>query len=336
MRNLAIATALLACTASALAEPPEALVDRLRESMVKVHVDTRGGGRGLGSGVVVSENFVATNCHVLGNTGGVGISKRGVYYIPVALKADWKHDICLLRFENLPLAPVPLGDSRRLRYEQRVFSIGYPLAAVRPLVTHGKIKGLYQFHGSPVIRASSSFRLGASGSAMLDENGALIGINTFMSPGPRNYFYSMPVDWIKALLVSGDETTSLAQKESPFWDAPEEEQPYFMRVVIPALGEHWQTLAEIAGQWCNAEPDSAEAWYYLGLAEERRGNDAAANVYLQKALSLNPQHADALLEIGMIASRLGNEAELRRVALILDVLDIDAAATLRKATASSN
>ena len=336
MRKLAIAAILLASAASALAEPTEALVDQLRESMVKVHVDTRGGGRGLGSGVVVSENLVATNCHVLANTGGVGISKRGVYYIPVALKADWKHDICLLRFESLPLEPVQLGDSDQLRYEQPIFSIGYPMAAVRPLVTYGKIKGLYRLDGSPVIRASSSFRLGASGSAMLDENGALIGINTFMSPGPRNYFYSMPVSWIKALLVSGDETVSLEQKQSPFWDAPEEQQPYFMRVVIPALGEHWEALGQIAEQWCNAEPDNAEAWYYLGLAEERQGNDDTANIYLQKALALNPQHADALLEIGMIASRQGNTAEVQRVGLILNGLDTDAAETLRKATTLSN
>ena len=98
MRELMIASILLVWAAAALAEPSEALLSQLRDSMVKVHVDTRGGGRGLGSGVVVSENLVATNCHVLANTGGVGISKRGVYYIPVALKADWKHDICLLRF----------------------------------------------------------------------------------------------------------------------------------------------------------------------------------------------------------------------------------------------
>jgi serine protease Do len=187
-----------------------------------------------------------------------------------------------------------------------------------------------------VIRASSSFRLGASGSAMLDQNGALIGINTFMSPGPRSYFYSMPVDWIKALLVSGDETTSLEQKEAPFWDAPEAEQPYFMRVVIPALGEHWQTLARIAEEWVNDEPDNAEAWYYRGMAEERQGNDDDAHVYLQKALKLNPQHADALLEIGLIASRQGDEAELRRVGLILNGLDADAAEALRKATTVSN
>ena len=331
MRELMIASILLVWAAAALAEPSEALLSQLRDSMVKVHVDTRGGGRGLGSGVVVSENMVATNCHVLANTGGVGISKRGVYYIPVALKADWKHDICLLRFENLPLKPVALGDSTRLRYEQPVFSIGYQLAAQRPLATYGKIKALYPLDGNPVIRASSSFRLGASGSAMLDEDGALIGINTFMSPGPRSYFYSMPVAWIKALLVSGDETTSLAQKQQPFWNATEDQQPYFMRVVIPALSEHWQSLGQIAEQWCNAEPDNAEAWYYLGLAEERQGNDSAANTYLQKALALNPQHADALFEIGMIASRQGNEAEVQRVGLILNGLDADAAEALRKA-----
>ncbi|HYG12752.1 MAG TPA: tetratricopeptide repeat protein, partial [Methylophilaceae bacterium] len=122
-----------------------------------------------------------------------------------------------------------------------------------------------------------------------------------------------------------------AQKEQPFWHAAEDQQPYFMRVVIPALSEHWQSLGQIAEQWCNAEPGNAEAWYYLGLAEERQGNDNAAYTYLQKALALNPQHADALFEIGMIASRQGDKAEVQRVGLILNGLDTDAAEALRKA-----
>ena len=89
MRELMIASILLVCAAPAQAEPSEALLSQLRDSMVKVHVDTRGGGRVLGSGVVVSENMVATNCHVLANTGvNVHMISQGASEINISVVVD--------------------------------------------------------------------------------------------------------------------------------------------------------------------------------------------------------------------------------------------------------
>lgn len=331
MHDWVIAALVMCCSIPALAEPPDALVTEIRNSVVKVHVGTPGGGRGLGSGVVVSENYVATNCHVLANAVGVSVSKLGQNFIPVALKADWKHDVCLLRFEELPLKPVVLGDEQQLVYEQPVFSIGFPLGSPRPQVTYGKIEALYPLDDSRIIRASSSFRLGASGSAMLQDDGKLIGINTFKSPGRNSYFYSVPVKWIKQLLLSKDEATSLQQKDLPFWDAPEELRPFFMRVVPPLIAEQWAQLDDIARSWSEAEPGNAEAWYYQGLAQQHQGHQAEASADYQKALLLNPQHADALLESGILASKRGDQDEVQRVSLILNGLDADTAEALRNA-----
>lgn len=331
MREFVIAGLVMVCSSLAWAEPSDQLVAELRNSVVKVHVDIANGGRGLGSGVVVSENYVATNCHVLANALGVSVTRLGENFIPVALRADWKHDICLLRFEKLPLKPVTLGDSQALKYEQSIFSIGFPLGSPRPQVTYGKIKALYPLDDGEIIRASSSFRLGASGSAMMDDSGHLIGINTFKSPGRNSYFYSVPVTWIKQLLMSTDEATTLKQKALPFWDAPEELRPFFMRIVPPLLAEQWQVLSAIAKSWSEAEPDNAEAWYYQGLAQQRLGSQLEASAYYQKAILLNPQHADALLEIGIIASQQGNQEEVQRVGMILNDLDADAAEELRNA-----
>lgn len=330
MRKFVVAAVLMMAPALVQAEPPEELVSELRNSMVKVHVAARNGGRGLGSGVVVDPYHVATNCHVLAHARGVSVTKLGQNHIPVGLKADWKHDLCLLRFDTLPIKPVALGNVEDLQYEQPVFSIGYPMGSARPLVTYGKIKALYPLDDSQIIRASSSFRLGASGSAMMDENGRLIGINTFKSPGRNSYFYSVPVTWIKKLLASSNETQSLSPQQLPFWDAPEEMRPYFMRVVPHLLGERWQELSKSARNWTKAEPANAEAWYYLGLAEARLGNEDQAIAYYHKTLDLNPQHSDALLESGLVAWRKGNLEEVNRVAMILNGLNADAAEELRK------
>ena len=99
---------------------------RLKSSVVKVHVATKNGGHGVGTGVVVGKDLVATNCHVLANATGVKITKFGDSFAPVALKADWKHDLCIMRFQYLELNPVELGDSETLKYESAIFSIGFP------------------------------------------------------------------------------------------------------------------------------------------------------------------------------------------------------------------
>ncbi|MDP2247967.1 MAG: trypsin-like peptidase domain-containing protein, partial [Nitrosomonadales bacterium] len=78
----------------------------LNLSMVQVSVDLATGGTGTGSGVVINEEYVATNCHVLANARGVSVAKYGAGHQPIALKADWKHDLCLLRFTKLPFPAV--------------------------------------------------------------------------------------------------------------------------------------------------------------------------------------------------------------------------------------
>ena len=125
------------------AQPNNELIYKLKASVVKVHVTTKSGGHGVGTGVVIGKDSVATNCHVIANATGVKISKFGDSFVPDTIKADWKHDICILRFQYLDLIPVELGDSENLANEQAIFSIGFPGGPPKPQSTYGKIKALY-------------------------------------------------------------------------------------------------------------------------------------------------------------------------------------------------
>ncbi|MCE9633075.1 MAG: trypsin-like peptidase domain-containing protein, partial [Methylophilales bacterium] len=275
MAKLLLATLLFFVLNQALAEPPEILVDALKPSVVKVQIYTKSGGRGLGSGVVVSNNLVATNCHVLAGSNGVAVVKMGESYAPVGVRSDWKHDLCLLRFTDLPFPAVVLGDSETLKYEQEIFSLGYSGGAPKPLTTWGKIKALYPMDDSQIVRTSASFRMGASGSPVFDEAGRLVAVNTFKSPGRQSYYYNVPVKWVKQLF-DAPETAIIEQGDLPFWDAPEEARPFFMRVVIPLQNEEWAELERIAKLWIEREPNNAEGWYYLGLAQDKQSRSMEA------------------------------------------------------------
>jgi serine protease Do len=317
------------------AETVTELAYKLKASVVKVHVATKSGGHGVGTGVVVGKDLVATNCHVVANATGVKITKFGESFIPDAMKADWKHDLCVLRFQYLDLKPVDLGDSENLKYEQAIFSIGFPGGPPKPQSTTGKIKALYSLDDSQIVRTDASFVMGASGSPVFDSEGKLIAISTFKSPGHGAFFYNVPVKWVKALL-DAPETASLKTDEVPFWDAPELQRPFFMRVVLPYQNEKWVDLKIVAQEWIAKEPSSPEALFYAGVAEEKLGDLTKANQYFQKVLSLHPQHVATLIELGLVANRAGKTDDVEKTRIALKAIDSELDEEFNEALKLSN
>jgi serine protease Do len=306
--------------ASAQAQPDIGEILALSDSLVQVAVELPNGITGNGSGVVVSKEYVATNCHVLANAKGVNIIKYRDAYQPIGLKADWKHDLCLLKFDHLPFKVAPMRDSRTLKYEEEIFSLGYPIGNNVPQPSYGNVKGSYPLDDSVVIRTSAAFAMGSSGGALFDQNFNLIGITSFKSPGSHGFFYNLPVEWIKALFDSPD-VLSLSTNDVPFWALPLELRPYFMQVVIPYQNKEWVALKKIAQAWTTQEPLSSDAWYFLGLAEEGVNEMASAKEDLNKAQTLNTRHLDAMVALSNIAYLQKDLTSLEILKAKLDQLD---------------
>lgn len=277
----------------------------LNLSMVQVSVELPDGRTGTGSGVVISEEYVATNCHVLANARGVSVAKYGAGHQPIAMKADWKHDLCLLRFTKLPFPAVKIKDSASLRYEQKVFVISYPNDTNVPQPSYGSIKALYPFDDGVIVRSDAAFSLGSSGGALFDQDSNLIGITTFKSPGRNSYYYSLPTEWIGKLISSPD-VNNLTAQEAPFWSYTESQRPFFMQVVIPYQNAEWQEVLRIAELWSRQDPQNADAAYYSGRALYALGRINLAEQYLTKALTLNPRLLDAQIALAMLAMDNGN------------------------------
>ncbi|MGQ2965144.1 trypsin-like peptidase domain-containing protein [Methylophilus sp.] len=293
----------------ARAEPDRELVYRLKASVVKVHVITQSGGHGVGTGVVVAKDMIATNCHVLANSNGISISKFGESISPVALVADWAHDACLLKFQYLELTPVKLASAASLHYGDAVFSIGFPGGPPKPQTIAGKVRALYPFDGSTVVRSDAAFIMGSSGSPTFNGAGELVSLSTFKSPGKHAYFYSIPVEWVQALMQQ-EKTSTPAPDATPFWDLPLLERPFFMQVVQPYQNSDWPALEAIARGWLNQQPESAEAYFYLASALHGQGQLAAAQQAYQRALALQPAHIDAWTGLAILAQQYKQPALL--------------------------
>lgn len=324
MKKLLFALLSLFYVPSLLARPSFAETLALSHSIVMITTQLPNGQSGRGSGVVVSKNYVATNCHVIANAQGANIAKFRDGYQPKAIKADWKHDLCLLKFDDLPFKPVDMRDSQTLQYEEAVFSLGFPVGQNVPQSSYGNIKATYPFDDSLIIRSDAAFAMGSSGGALFDEQFNLIGITTFKSPGSKGYFYHLPVEWIKALMQA-PETQSLATNEIPFWAVPLEQRPAFMQVVIPYQNQEWDTLKQLAKQWTVDEPQSPDAWYYLGVAEEGKGRLDEAKRYLAKAVSLNARELDAMNALARVAFAQKDNQTLAALEAPVRVLDSESA-----------
>ena len=55
-----------------------------------------------------------------------------------------------------------------------------------------------------------------------------------------------------------------------------------MQAAVPESREDWAKLAEVAEKWTAAEPNTAEAWYTLGVAlENLKSNELASKAFNQ-------------------------------------------------------
>ena len=311
MKNT-ISLFLLLIATQAQAIPTFEKLLELNNSIVVVNVDFPDGSSGTGTGVVVSKEYVATDCHVIANTLGANISKYDDTYKPIAFKADWKHDLCLLKFEELPFTPFPLRDSQTLQYEEDVFSLSYPNGSNVPQPSYGSVKAMHKLDSSVIIRSDAAFALGSSGGGLFDEKYNLIGITTFKSPGPQGFFYSLPVEWIKKLMKEPN-TKSLKTLDIPFWAMPFEQKPYFMQVVIPFQNKEWDTLKSISDLWIKEEPNSPDAWYFMGLASQGKKDLKTAKEAFSKAEKINPRHVDAMMGLAEIAESEKDLAALQNI-----------------------
>ncbi len=297
---------LLLCMANAAwAMPEKSMVSELSHSVLRVKVKLPNGSVGLGSAVVIGKNEVITNCHVVNDASNVAVIINDKPHAAIAIKADWHHDLCMLTVENLAVPAVKLGASNNLQYDDSFFTVGYPDETKVPVSTYGVVKGLFPMDDSVIIRASSAFRLGASGGGAFDDAGNLVGIITLKSKGVSAYYYYMPVEWVQALMLKPAQSLG-AKSEKPFWAMDAKQRPYFMQVVKPYLTQEWTALLTVATQWVQTEPNTAESWFYLAAAEYATEDFVQAEAHFRKVIALNSHHSQAQDYLQKLAQRTIN------------------------------
>ena len=165
---------------------------------------------GQGSGVVVSKNVVATNCHVISTAKEIAVRQaadaRGYAtyrMIAGSTAQNGARDLCLLHVEELSVppaaTPVALGSARDVSIGEEVYALGAPhgleLSLSRGVVS--QLRGEGGKRVAPIIQTDAAISPGSSGGGLFDENGKLIGITTFKASGAstEGLSFALPVEW---------------------------------------------------------------------------------------------------------------------------------------------
>ncbi len=289
----------------ALAMPQESLLHELNAQVLRVEVKHNNGSNGLGSGVVIAKDQVITNCHVVEDSRNIKVLFHGTALSASAIKPDWYHDLCMLTVENLEAPIAKMGVSKHLNYDTPILTVGYPDKTSQPISTFGKVKGLFPMDDSFIIRATSTFKLGASGGGLFDEAGHLVGIITLKSRGGEIHYFYMPVEWVEALMHKPAQELG-THNEKPFWAMASEKRPFFMRVVQPYVSHDWDVLMDISDAWVKQEPNTGESWFYLAIAEFETKHYDQAEAHFKKALTLHHQDEETIAYLNKIAERISS------------------------------
>ncbi|PZP57532.1 MAG: serine protease [Azospira oryzae] len=280
---------------------------KLAPSVVKVEAHNVDGSVSLGSGVMVKEGVVATNCHVTRKARSIQVGQTGARWTVHFQSSDVDHDVCLLYVPHAT-APVAAFRRERPRVGQPVIAVGY-VGGVAPQMSMGEIKALYDYEGGTVIQSTTPFTSGASGGGLFDEEGYLVGLVTFKHRGQLAYHFSLPVDWIFRNLDNALQEVQPLGGGRAFWERPLERQPYFLQAAALEAGHKWAELKEVAEAWSWTEAENANSWLALGKALHHLNQGERAVKAYRRAICLDLESAEAWYYLGLAHLALGERTE---------------------------
>jgi len=172
----------------------------------------------LGSGVIVSpDGYILTANHVVADADEVQVSIADgkKEFTAKVIGKDRATDIAVLKISAANLPAVTLADSDQLEVGDVVLALGNPLGLGQS-VSMGIISGLGRHYGvngefgsENFIQTDAAINKGNSGGALVDVEGRLIGINTWIassSGGNEGIGFAVPINMARNVLerlVSG-------------------------------------------------------------------------------------------------------------------------------------
>jgi serine protease Do len=174
------------------------IIELYRPAIIQIATQTS-----TGTGFYVKEfDLIATNEHVVGKNAEVTIAGRfferriaRVWY------CDKKHDLAFLQPpEGVQIPEIRLGDYNKVHDGEVVVAIGHPYG-LNYTATQGVISKADRIReGLKYIQIDAAINPGNSGGPLVNKEGEVIGVNSFIIKGGDNLGFALPVSYLREAL----------------------------------------------------------------------------------------------------------------------------------------
>jgi serine protease Do len=186
----------MAVLAPSSAMSSEDLFALLAPSTALVLATNKATGRySQGSGVVIDQGTLVTNCHVTNDATDIEVRIGGETYSARVDVADREFDLCRLTVAGLSAPAVKIGSVSSVRTGQKVLALGAP-KGLELTFSEGIVSSLRDVDDGTIIQTTAPISPGSSGGGLYSASGELVGIITLTHKFGQNLNFAVPADWI--------------------------------------------------------------------------------------------------------------------------------------------
>jgi S1-C subfamily serine protease len=274
----------------------------------------------LGTGFFVSsDGKLVTNAHVIegAENATAKLENGATYSIRGVLKAALDKDLVLLQAEAKDVPSLTVSREASLpEVGSRITVIGSPLG-LEGTVSEGIISGHRNAKKDDQwLQMTAAVSPGSSGSPVVDENGKVVGIATFLINNAQALNFARPVSYVSELLDQSKATTEVA----PFWTVAANPKnvvlndPDFVAAESALQKDDAAGALNLLNGIAAKYPENAAFLFKLGAVYERLTLlDDAVQAY-QHALKLEPTSGIGWSSLGSTFAKLKRFAEAKEAA----------------------
>lgn len=284
---------------NAIAKTAVEVFQKASPSVVVVQAQAKNGKYvAFGSGVVMSNGDVVTNCHIIEDALSIKVKHGEKDYDASTQYVDLDRDVCSLSVPSMKAPAVSVGNTKTLKVGSRIYAIGAPQGLTLTF-SEGIISSLRPVEGGQYLQITAPISPGSSGGGLFDEEGRLIGLTTFYLKEGQQLNFAVPVEWIG----------ELPQRHNKKLKTTDTYSDWLMQSIVFEEEKDWKGLENHSLKRIKIMPKDAYAWYALGIAYYKLGQPAKSIEAYQQALRINPEAKKAWNNIGFTYSELGQNAK---------------------------